>query len=401
MMKKAAKLLDEGRIDEAAARFEVAGRSYGGHAGAMTRAGECYYLLRDYVKAAECYASVPSLNLREESTGLNYARALKQSGLYETAIAAFKRFAQEYEGGRKAEINALVGAEIRGCQMALEWRELPISGTVSLLPPTVNSRNNEFGPVAFSERLLYFSVLHDGRAVFMRTQKPADTWEPAAEALGLPVSLAGRFGNGTFSADATRFYCTQCAEKPVANSRYPQCDIYVLTKGATGWSEPLRLRDYINLPGRTAMHPYTVQEQGKEYLYFSAERPGGQGGLDLYVCEREINSGDIDFSLPQNLGTDINTAEDEVTPFYDPFSRILWFSSKGHATIGGMDIFKSNCLEGAWSPALNAGLPLNSPADDLFYNQKKNGYGGFFISNRLFGEEKKQTRDQDIFEFFP
>lgn len=411
LLRKADHLLAEGKTGEAAELYETAGRLKSGRSEALFQAAECYYGIRDYAKAVECYQDVKNIYERHESAGLHYARALKQSGQYETAMAAFQTFDTRYKGKLKAQYQTIASNEIKGCQLALELtakheESVADSLTINMLPAGVNTENNEFAPAPFSDRLLYYSVFQEGRAVFMRTQKIENEWQAPEEAQGLPASLAGRFGNGSFSADGTRFYCTQCAakgneRKREDNTAIPHCEIYLLLRNDGVWSEPIRLRDPINLPGTTAMHPFAVNDQGREYLFFAAERPGGYGGLDLYVCKRGLDNGDIDFTKPENLGNRINTPGDEVTPFFDTRTRTLWFSSNGLVTLGGLDIFKSTHMETEWTSPENAGLPLNSPADDLFYIRRNKGQGGFFISNRLFENVKKETRDQDIFEFYP
>jgi hypothetical protein len=96
----------------------------------------------------------------------------------------------------------------------------------------------------------------------------------------------------------------------------------------------------------------------------------------------------LDYELLRTDGTAMRCSREENRD---------WFE----ATIGGLDIFKTNWEEGAWSAPQNAGTPFNSPADDLFLVWKKNGRGGYLISNRLFGTARTNTISQDIFEFLP
>ena len=167
-----------------------------------------------------------------------------------------------------------------------------------------------------------------------------------------------------------------------------------------GWKQPERLRDYINLPETSAMHPFVCSDSLNEWLFFASNRPGGFGGLDLYACERRLDSDQMDFSLPQNLGERVNTAGDEITPFYEPASDVLYLSSYGHVSHGGFDIFSTRQVAGRWQKPGNGGLPLNSPADDFFFVLKKDGKGGFFSSNRLFGSARTSSGDEDIFEIY-
>jgi len=174
--------------------------------------------------------------------------------------------------------------------------------------------------------------------------------------------------------------------------------IFCIRRTEAGWADPERLRPYINFEASTSMFPQVAQAEGVEYLFFSSDRVGGYGGLDLYVCERPLDSEELDFSFPQNLGRIVNTGADEVTPFYQADTKTLWFSSIGHPSLGGLDIFKTEKIDSAWSRPQNVGMPLNSPADDYFFVLKKSGEGAFFSSNRRVGEIKTITTDDDIFE---
>ena len=401
-------MITAGKIGEAAAQYEQAARLNANDPALLYKAAEAYYRVRDYRKASDCYAEVKEEYERYELAGLRYARALKQSGQYAASMEAFREFAKRYKGARKAQIVGVVSNEIKGCELALELAEQPVSpvlpAAVNILPTEVNSSENEFAPVSFSDNLLYFSTLAQGQVRFMRSQRKAGVWQSPTPAAGLPESVTARFGNGAFSPDGKRFYCTQCDEAAIGerggNGLRTRCNLFLLRRQSDGsWSEPERLRDYINIPDHTATHPFVVEDRGREMLFFTSDREGGFGGLDIYLCERPLDSDDLDFSFPQNLGNTVNTAGDEVTPFFDPASQTLWFSSNSHISIGGLDIFKSVRSAGKWSKPENAGTPVNSSADDFFLTMKKGG-GGFFVSNRRF-EAKTSTRDEDIFEFFP
>ena len=140
----------------------------------------------------------------------------------------------------------------------------------------------------------------------------------------------------------------------------------------------------------------------EEWLFFSSDKAGGMGGMDLYSCKRPLLSDDFDFSFPLNLGNKVNTGADEATPNYDVFSKTLWFSSIGHPSLGGMDVQFSIGEGNIWTKPENAGVPINSPADDFFFALKRDGSGAFLISNRPVAKEKESSSDDDIFEiFFP
>jgi hypothetical protein len=403
LLKNAEGALAEQRFAAAGEQFEKAARLQREQGETLFRAAEAYYRGRDYAKALDCYRACKAEREANEIGGLHYARMLKQSGRCEEAVEAFRRFGEGYRGAHRAVIVTVLQNEIKGCESAAQLADNQVFEYPILdfgpLPPAVNNAENAFAPIPFSDHLLYYSAIEKGRAVLMRALRKNSVWQAPEAAQGLPEAAAARFGSGTFAPDGAHFYYTRCEEVPSAargggNTVCP-CALYALRRTESGWSEPERLRSYINQPDQTVLHPSVAQVGGTEYLFFASDRRGGFGGLDLYVCERPADSGGYDFSFPQNLGNQVNTGGDEVSPFFDARSGGLWFSSQGHAGLGGFDVFRTERTEGRWARPTNAGPPVNSPADDFFFVLKKTGEGGYCVSNRA----SAGNRDDDIFEF--
>ncbi|GIV26613.1 MAG: hypothetical protein KatS3mg027_0427 [Bacteroidia bacterium] len=152
-------------------------------------------------------------------------------------------------------------------------------------------------------------------------------------------------------------------------------DIYMSVLEGNKWTEPVRLNSNINTEYWEGS--CSVSADGR-YLYFASERPGGYGGRDLWVSEKE---GD-DWGPATNLGPIINTKYDEDAPFIHPDGITLFFSSKGHKSIGGYDIMYSIKKEGQWLTPKNMGVPLNTTEDDRYYVINAKGDRGYLSSNR-------------------
>jgi len=399
--KTAEQLYKVGNYLEAAMHFEKAWEKKLDNKALIYQAGECYTLLKDFKKASLSYQQVKDDD-EFELVGLKYARALKQDGQYEAAKRAFLDFSSAYQGKDKTLLNQIASKEIKGCDLGMRLANAGTNHQLEVRPlgENINSLKTEIAPIAFAEDLLYFSSTRkEDKAFLYRSQKQRGNWSKAVAAESLPNIPDKHLANGTFTPDSKRFYFTLCEDNSKGSGLVSICKIYVIKRVGSGWSEPIPMRDYINEAGATTTHPYVIHQAGQEILYFVSNRKGGKGGMDIWRTVRDINSGDIDFTYPINLGKQVNTLGDEMTPFYDATSGVLYFSSNGHITLGGWDIFKSTGDEQTWEHPENMGMPINSSADDFYYTLKPSRKGGFLVSNRIAGPEKVSTQHEDIFEF--
>lgn len=364
------------------------------------KAGVCYYLLRDYANTVKALEPVKDQNDLYDKAGYKYAVALKQTGQASKAKSAFDKFIKSYSSTQEdyATLKEACENEIKGCDFAINKKKHTNDGIkIELLDAKVNTNKTEFAPIPFDDNVLYFSSSGTGAAKIYRSQKNGDNWSRPQ----VPKIFEGKmerphFGNGTFTEDNERFYFTQC---DLPNGK-PSCAIYVMNKiSDTEWSDPVLLPDYINEEGANTTHPCVVTTDDKEILYFVSDREGGRGGLDIWFTTRTIGSSSNNFTLPKNLGRNINTIGDEITPNYDKAESTLYFSSNGRVSAGGLDIFKSKGEKLQWEVAQNLGFPLNSAADDLYYTVSEAHGGGYFVSNRLLAPKKSATTDDDIFYF--
>lgn len=401
LRKEAEQQFEQGNYAEAAENYAAAWEKKQKREELIYRAGEAYYLIRDYREAAQAYQRAMDAEYDDDPLlGLKYARALKQDGEYEEAIQAFREFSQNYTGQGKAILEEIIRTEIRGAELARSLAgQVDPDIEISHLGSGVNSDDKEFGPLPFSNNVLYFSSTMGGKARIYRSQKLEGRWQKAAIPENFPVIQGDHFAHGALTPDGSRFYFTICGSEGNFDNLKTRCEIYVIKRLSGTWSQPERLPNSINQDGTTSTQPFVVHQSGTEYLYFSSNRGGGRGGLDLWYTTRSLSTDNNNFSNPVNLGPTINTLGDEMSPFIDAGSSILYFASNGHTSVGGFDIFSSQGSATSWSIPENIGLPFNSSADDYYYVQKDDGTGGFFASNRIFAGEKLTTRHDDIFEF--
>ncbi|MFN8254288.1 MAG: OmpA family protein [Bacteroidales bacterium] len=153
--------------------------------------------------------------------------------------------------------------------------------------------------------------------------------------------------------------------------------IYESTLKGDNWSVPVKLGPTINTKSRET--DACLSFDGTK-LYFTSDRKGGYGGLDIYVAYKLLNGG---WGEAHNLGPTINTAEDERAPFSHPDGTTLYFSSRGLGGLGGFDIFSSTLNEfGTWTKPENNGYPINTSSDDIFYITNASGQSSYYASNQ-------------------
>jgi outer membrane protein OmpA-like peptidoglycan-associated protein/tetratricopeptide (TPR) repeat protein len=183
----------------------------------------------------------------------------------------------------------------------------------------------------------------------------------------------------SFSKDETKLFI------------YRDNDIWVSEKDKDGkWGEPERLNTNIN----TKSHePSAYLSPDEETLYFVSNREGGFGGRDIYISRKQD---DGSWGEAENMGPNINTPYDEDAPFITMDGNTMYFSSKGHSSMGGYDVFKSvKDKDGNWSLAENLGAAINSAGDDIFYKPDEAGELAYYSSSRPNG-----FGDMDIYKVF-
>lgn len=403
MAKQAADLEKNGDFMQAGTYYKSAFEAKPDKIDWAYRAGLCFMEMRDYANAVESFRALKDIhnNKNYDKPSLKYALALKQTGAYEEAKKAFESFIAKYNGSDKSLMREMVDVEIKGCNFAIRAREnIDSDVSIELLDANINTDKTEYAPIPFGTDVLYFSSTVSGSSKIYRSQKKdpnSKSWIPRQS----PSLFAGKmekphFGNGSFTPDGKRFYFTQCDIEDIVK---PRCAIYLMVEENNVWSTPIRLPDYINAEGATSTQPFVTIVGDKEILYFSSDRDGGKGGMDLWYSTRMANSRGNNFTLPKNLGMNINTPADEITPFYDNETETIFFSSNGWQSAGGLDIFKSKGALTKWELPENMGMPVNSAADDLYYVVNRAHGGGYLVSNRIIEPIKTSTTNEDIFYF--
>ncbi len=165
-----------------------------------------------------------------------------------------------------------------------------------------------------------------------------------------------------------------------------------IVSGKLEWTVPERMP----APIHSNYHELSASiTPDKKVFFFSSNRPGGLGGEDIYYSIVDENG---NYGKPVNLGPQINTPYDEDSPAIHADGKTLFFSSQGHNSIGGFDVFSSefDSIKGEWTPASNLGFPVNTADDDLHFVWSADGRSGYFSSSRLGTKGKKDIFRMEI-----
>jgi len=160
---------------------------------------------------------------------------------------------------------------------------------------------------------------------------------------------------------------------------YRNSDVWTTEKNDTSWSEPVKM-DAVN---SESFEPSVFITLDEKTMFITSEKEGGFGKLDIYVSEKDSSG---NWSEMENIGPKINTSDDEDISYVSPDKDIIYFSSKGHSSMGGYDIFKSIKKDGEWSAPINMGSPINTPFNDAFFIMTSKYNRGYYASERPEGK---------------
>lgn len=247
----------------------------------------------------------------------------------------------------------------------------------------INSSFTEYNPlVTADESMLAYTAVREERGKIVEkiytSYKSGSHW---ATPEALNVNTKYNVGTAGISADGQEMLIFVGGENNTGS-------IYTITKEGKGWTSPVDIGNRVN--SRYLETTASITPDGKT-LYFASNRPDGLGGMDIYKSERQSDSS---WGKAENLGPGINTPYNEDAPFIHPDSKTLFFTSDGHNTMGGTDIFKSYSVGGKWREPENLGYPINTPTNDNYFTLTANGKTGYFSSERKGGKG-----GQDIYFF--
>ena len=339
--------------------------------------GECARRTMNQRKAAKWYGKAVRYKIEKPIAWLYYADALRSLGKYEEAKIQYKKYQNLVPKDERGKIGE------KSCDYAVEWMANPTRWNVTPASE-INSKYADFCPsFGRSKAEIYFSSTresaHGKNPSNITGQSYADIFTAKKDRKGkwsVPVPVGGNIntdgseGAGVVINGGSTMYFTVCKQTEKANTG---CKIYKSRYNAGGWSDPQEVEIFKDSSITTA-HPAVSKDEMT--LYFVSDSIPGmkcRGGKDIWMVKRSSPNGK--WGKPVNLGSKINTKGNEDFPYVSD-DGTLYFSSDGHAGMGGLDIFKAVKNGKVWEVE-NMKYPINSSKDDFgicFYEDKKFGY---------------------------
>jgi hypothetical protein len=294
---------------------------------------------------------------------------------FDKAQDAFKRYLATLIPDDHENID-FVNQQIRSCNNAKEFISKPVSYTEENIGSPFNDERSNFNPVISGDgKTFAFMVSLKFYNAIMVSQSQNGKWNTPVN-ITPDLQSDGDLFISCLSSDGRTLFFSK-------DDNY-NSDIYTSSFNGKNWEPTVKLNKNVNTKSWES-HGF-VSEDGSQ-LIFASDRPGGFGGLDLYISKK-VNG---DWGPAVNLGPEINTQFNEDRPFLINDGKTLFYSSQGHSTLGGYDIFKSNLQSNnIWSQSANLGYPVNTPDDNIFFMPVENGKGGYyslFKESTGFGKE--------------
>lgn len=374
--------------------------------------GVCYLVTDKFYHATE-YLEKAFLKDNNVAKDIHYmmARAYHLNLDFDNAIENYKAYYSSFSTKDLEKFEVGIDNYIKQCRYGIDLVNKPVRVIINNLGPRVNSKYDDYNPVLHpNQDLLYFTSRreigkkdkrYEGDNKYLEnifiSKQAGDLWKKA-ELLDNKLDSKNNESVVAFSSDGSKIY--------LYNGKGNGGDILVSELKKGNWKSPKPISG--KLLSKKQETTITFSPDGKE-MFFVSDQKGTIGGTDIFYSKLNEKG---KWEEPVDMGPAINTEFDEEGVFWHPKEDKLYFSSRGHNSIGGFDVFViERNEEGMWSDPKNLGYPINTPNDDIFFkmdeNNKQayytsvrdNGFGGKDLYKIIFlGEEKElKLSTEDIF----
>lgn len=358
-------------------------------------------------RTAVCYEQ--SVEINEQVKAIPYFERATEKGLGNLPNRVYRDMAQVYHKNEQLEkafeffgkykatlkndpkVQAAVDRQIAEVTNALALMGSPKDVNIISLGNTINTEFTEYNPVVSAdESVMAFTALRPNTGRTRSNEKFIEDIYISYNSSGnwtqpkkIEVISDYNVGTAGLSADGQRMLVFIGGAENTGN-------LFSINKSGEEWSKPTILSNKINSRNLETTASLTPD---RKTMYFASNRPGGFGGLDIYKIEK-LESGE--WGSPVNLGSKVNSKYDEDAPFIHPDQWTLFFTSDGHNTMGGRDVFVTRLFNGEWTEPENMGYPINTTANDNYFTLTADGRRAFFSSDRKGGKGGQDIYSLDM-----
>ena len=345
------------------------------------KTAESYRKVNDFKNQEVWYDKAIKAGYKDPIAIYYLAQAMKFNGKYDEAINQFNNYKREAKGDPRADIG------IKSAEDAKKWKDKPARYTIDNVS-ALNTKYSDFGAVYMDKtyrKVAFTSARQEstGKSIDGGTgEKFQDIYEASVDKknkwstpkpMFTGINSEANDGGIAFDRKGTDLYFTRCEFE---KGKIGICEIYFTRRAGQEWETPTAIS--LGADSFTVGQP--VLSADEQTLYFVSDMPGGQGGKDLWKAT--FDKKNKSWTAVTNLGSRVNTAEDEMFPFITA-DNTLYFSSKGFSGMGGLDIYRSKMNGSQWEEPVNMKYPINSPADDFaFVVDESTNDRGYLSSNR-------------------
>ncbi len=322
-------------------------------------------------------------------------------GQYDSSVKSYELFQSEYGDRYQKENNkATLGRE--SARWALDQVEnSDESITINHLGESINSPYSEFGAYNYKGDLVYSSMRYENevgksnpKKLISKLLKSTDGGN--GETIEGDINASSKsIANSAFDESSNTLYYTICDYLTESDL---VCKLYSRSiDGEGNFMDPQLLTINTESDSLTTTQPSIGGTGDDKFLYFSSNRDGGKGGMDIWRASISSNGS---LGTPENLSA-VNSTGDDITPFYHTNSNILYFSTDGRIGLGGYDVYSSDNLNSTFQEPIHQPAPINSSYNDIYYVLEGEEDKAYLSSNRLgsyYIESQQEACCYDVYE---